>query len=317
MRRSLDRLLKFRQLRMVEALVRHQTLTRAASELGLTQPALTKAVRELEEVIGEPLFERHPRGVRPTAAGLSLAQFARASLADLRRLEESLDLRGGAEQASVVLGALPVAAVGLAPAVMRRVRAEHPGLRIRLVEARTEALVGQLEAGEVDLVVGRLYAPPTPDGLEREALYAEPISIMARSGHPLHRLRRPTARDVAAYDLVLPEFSQRIAHDIEHFMASIELAAPPGSIRSTSRGFIREMVLGSDMVTVMPRMVMGGDLLRGQVRLVPLSAPLMARPAGVITNPRRGVSPGAQLLIAVIRQTIAQLATSGDVDITR
>ena len=77
------------------------------------------------------------------------------------------------------------------------------------------------------------------------------------------------------------------------------------------------MVLGSDMVTVMPRMVMGGDLLRGQVRLVPLSAPLMARPAGVITNPRRGVSPGARLLIGLIRQTIAQLAMSGDVDITR
>ena len=317
MRRSLDRLLKFRQLRKVEALVRHQTLTRAASELGLTQPALTKAVRELEEVIGEPLFERHARGVRPTAAGQGLAQFARASLADLRRLEESLDLRGEAQQASVVAGALPVAAVGLLPAVMRRVRTDQAGLRIRLVEARTEALLGQLEAGEVDLVVGRLYAPPTPDGLEREALYAEPISIMARSGHPLHRLRRPTARDVAAYDLVLPEFSQRIAHDIEHFMASIELAASPGSIRSTSRGFIREMVLGSDMVTVMPRMVMGGDLLRGQVRLVPLSAPLMARPAGVITNPRRGVSPGARLLIGLIRQTIAQLAMSGDVDITR
>ena len=185
------------------------------------------------------------------------------------------------------------------------------------MEARTEALLGQLEAGEVDLVVGRLYSPATPDGLAREALYAEPISIMARAGHPLHRLRRATVKDVAAFDLVLPEFSQRIAHDIDHFMGAIGLEPSAGSIRSTSRGFIREMVLGSDMVTVMPRMVMGGDLLRGQVRLVSLAAPVMPRPAGVITNPRRGVSPGAQLLVGVIRETIAQLAISGDVDITR
>jgi len=130
MRRSLDQLLKFRQLRMVEALVRHQTLTRAAAELGLTQPALTKAVRELEDIIGEPLFERHARGVRPTAAGLNIAQFARAALADLHRLEETLDLKGDVEQPTVVLGALPVAAVGLLPAVMRRVRAEQPNLRV-------------------------------------------------------------------------------------------------------------------------------------------------------------------------------------------
>ena len=275
MKRALDRLLKFRHLRMVEALVRFQSLTRAASHLGLTQPALTKAIRELEELIGEPLFDRHARGVRPTEA------------------------------------------VGLLPAVLQRVRTDQPHLRLRVVEGRTEDLLSKLDAGEVDLVVGRLYGPDAPDGLRRETLYAEPISIIARVGHPLHRIRRPTVRDLAEQDLVLPEFSQRIAHDIARYMENIGLSATPNSIRSTSRGFIREMVLGTDMITVMPRMVMGGDLLRGQVRVVPVAAPAMPRPAGVITNPRLGESPAARALVGVIRATIAELAASGDVDITR
>ena len=304
MKRALDRLLKFRHLRMVEALVRFQSLTRAASHLGLTQPALTKAIRELEELIGEPLFDRHARGVRPTEAGLRLEAFARRSLVELSRLEASLDHVDADAVTPVTIGALPV-------------RTDQPHLRLRVVEGRTEDLLSKLDAGEVDLVVGRLYGPDAPDGLRRETLYAEPISIIARVGHPLHRIRRPTVRDLAEQDLVLPEFSQRIAHDIARYMENIGLSATPNSIRSTSRGFIREMVLGTDMITVMPRMVMGGDLLRGQVRVVPVAAPAMPRPAGVITNPRLGESPAARALVGVIRATIAELAASGDVDITR
>lgn len=315
--RALDQLLKFRQLRMVEALVRAPSLTRAAAELGVTQPALTKAVRELEDVLGEPLFERHARGVRPTAAGLALARFARTALAELHRFEDALDLQDEDQALNVAVGVLPVAAVGLLPEVVRRARAEQPAVRIRPVEGSTDALLGRLEAGEIDLIVGRLYSPATPDGFEREALYAEPVSVMARAGHPLHRLRRPAVKDIAAFDLILPEFSQRLGHDIDHVMSAVGLAAGPGALRSGSRGFIREMVLGSDMVTIMPRLLMGGDILRGLVRVVPLPAPALPRPAGIITNPRHGLSPGAKALAGLIRQSITHLASAGDIDITK
>jgi LysR family transcriptional regulator, pca operon transcriptional activator len=308
MRRRLDQLLKFRQLRMVEALARHQSLTRAAGTLGLTQPALTKMVRELEELVGEPLFERHARGMRPTPAGRVVLRYARGALADLGRLEDELDLKGELGQMSVVVGVLPVAAVGILPGAVIRARAEHPNLKIRLVEGPTEALLVQLEAGEVDLVVGRLYPAVVPDSLVREVLYAEPISVMARSSHPLLRIKRPSIKDLAAFDLLLPSFGQRISVDVEQFMAAVGLAASVGSIRSTSRGFIREMLLATEMITVLPRMMMGGDLVRGQVRVLPLSAPALARPAGVITNPQRGVSAGARLLIELLRDTVGELS---------
>lgn len=315
MRRKLDQLLKFRQLRMVDALARCQSLTRAAAALGLTQPALTKMLRELEQLVGEPLFERHARGLRPTAAGQMVIRYAGGALGELRRLEDDLDLAGDPSQAArVVVGALPIAAVGVMPAVMIRARAEYPHLQVRLVEGRTEALTAQLEAGEVDLVVGRLYPPETADGLQREQLYAEPISVMARAGHPLQRQRRP---DLSAFDLVLPTFSQRVTHDIEQFMAAVGLAPGPGAVRSTSRGFIREMLLQTDMITVMPRIVMSGELLRRQAWVVPVSAPALPRPGGVITNPHRGVSPAARLMIEVIRETLAGLAAAGDFEVGR
>ncbi len=317
MKRRLDQLLKFRQLRMVEALARHPSLTRAAAVLGLTQPALTKAIRDLEAMVGEPLFERHARGMRLTATGQMVVAYARSALGDLHRFEEALDLKSDLGARSVVVGALPVAAVGLLPLVIMRARTEHPTLQVRLVEGTTQTLLAQLEAGDVDLVVGRLYPSAHSDGLERETLYAEPLSIMARAGHPLHRLKRPAVKDLVGFDLVLPTFSQLIGRDIEQFMEGLGWQPPVGSIRSTSRGFIREMVLNSDMITLMPRIVMGGDLLRGQVRVVNLAAPVQPRPAGVITNPQRGLSPGGQLTVDLIRRTIDELSVSGSLDITK
>ena len=82
-------------------------------------------------------------------------------------------------------------------------------------------------------------------------------------------------------------------------------------------GGIFQLMLIFWVVRFFARMVMGGDLLRGQVRVVPVAAPAMPRPAGVITNPRLGESPAARALVGVIRATIAELAASGDVDITR
>ena len=302
---------------MVEALERQRTLTQAALELGLTQPALTKALRELESLLGAPLFERHARGVRPTPAGAAAARVARTALADLRRFEALQAGEGAREGAVVDLGVLPVAAVGLLPAIIRRARLEAPQLQVRMREGRTEELLRLLQSGEIDLALGRLYPPAAPDGLVREALYAEPIGVMARAGHPLQRMARPTVRDLAAFDLVLPEFSQRIAHDVSLFMGSIGLEPSARTIRSTSRGFIREMVLGSDMVTVMPRMMMGEDLMRGQIRVVPVPAPPLHRPAGILTNPRRPLGEGPAALSRLIRRTIADLAEIGGVDITK
>jgi LysR family pca operon transcriptional activator len=77
------------------------------------------------------------------------------------------------------------------------------------------------------------------------------------------------------------------------------------------------MLLATDMITVMPRMVMGADVLRGQVRVIPVAAPPMPRPAGIITNPARETGPGAQVLIRILRETLAELATAGEFDITR
>lgn len=281
-RRFLDQRLKLPLLRVADALDTHGSLLKASAALGLGQPALTRSLRELEEITGAALFERHPRGVRPTAAGVAVIRVARRVLGELRRMKAELDALGDPEAGSVAVGVLPVAAVGVLPGTLIALRAARPGLRVNLHQRRTEELLPMLASRELDLIVGRLYAPAVPDGLQRLPMWEEPIAALARSGHPLLRRcgRAVTAAALAGYEMVLPTVSQRVGQEIEHLLALLGLPQDV-PLRSSSYGFIREMLLASDAVSLHAALHDGG---RPPARRAPRRPAAGARAAA----PRRG-----------------------------
>lgn len=310
-RRYLDQRLKLSLLRLADALDTHGSLLKAGAALGLGQPALSRSLRELEEIAGVPLFDRHARGVRPTEAGVVLIRLARRLLGELRRAEEELDSLGAADGGAVSVGVLPVAAVGVLPGALIRLRASHPGLRVRLHQGRTEELLPLLAARELDLVVGRLYSPAVPDGFAREALWEEPISVLARAGHPLLRTRGAvTTAMLARYELVLPTVSQRVGQEIDQLLALLGLSADV-ALRSSSYGFIRETLLASDGLSIMPRSMMVGDLLRGDLRVVPLPVPAPPRPAGIIRPHEPPPSRAVAAFIGSLQAHVAEIAARG------
>jgi LysR family pca operon transcriptional activator len=278
-RRYLSQRLRLHLLRAADAIEAQRSLLKASAFLGVSQPALTKSLQELEEILQIGLFNRHPRGVRPTEAGTVFVRSARRILAELNRLDEELDELANPGGGTVALGALPVAAAGVLPGVLTRLKAGCPDTRIRMQQGRTEQLLPLLASGEIDLIVGRLYEPIVPDGLLREPLWTEPISILARAGHKLFDQDEVTIEDLRRYELVLPTVTQRVGQEIEHVLSLLGLL-PTTSLRSSSYGFIREMLHGSDLLSIMPRLMMVGDLMRGTLRVVPLPVPAPDRPAG-------------------------------------
>ena len=307
-RRHLDQRLKLQHLRCIEAIAAQGSLLKASAALGLTQPALSKSLREAEAIVGKALFERHSRGARLTDAGLAFRDSARRVVAELRRLDDALDdLPGGG---ALALGVLPVAASGVLPGVLTRLRAAQPGLRVRLEQGRTEELLPLLAAGEIDLVVGHLYDPAAPDAFAREKLWTEPMSILARAGHPLFAGRQADAEALRPYDFVLPTITQRVGQEIERILADLGLEAST-AFRSSSYGFIREMLLGGDCVAIMPKLMMVGDLLRGALKLAPLPIEAPERPAGLIRRRAAPLSPAAELFVETLRSYVGELAARG------
>ena len=310
-RRYLDQRLKLPLLRVADALDAHGSLLKASSALGVGQPALTRSLQELEEIVGARLFDRHARGVRPTEAGVVVIRLARRVLAELRRADEELDRVGSPEGGTVAIGVLPVAAVGVLPGALIRLKRRHPTIQVRLQQGRTEELLPLLAAREVEMVVGRLYPPAIQDGFLREALWEEPISVLVRADHPILASAAPVTREaLARHDLVLPTVSQRVGQEIEQLLSLLGLA-PAAPTRSSSYGFIREMLLATDCISVMPRLLMAGDLLRGALRVVPLPIPAPPRPAGLILPADTAPSPAALAFLAALREHLAEIAAKG------
>lgn len=312
-RRYLDQRLKLPLLRVADALATHGSLLKAAAALGVGQPALTRSLAELEEIAGARLFERHARGVRPTEAGGVMIRLARRVLAELRRADEEFDQVGSPEGGTVAVGVLPVAAVGVLPGALIRLKRRHPAIQVRLQQGRMEELLPQLAAGEVELVVGRLYPPATPDGFRREALWEEPISVLARAGHPILHGAPVTKEALARHELILPTVSQRVGQEIEQLLSLLGLA-PAAPLRSSSYGLIREMLLATDCLSVMPRLMMAGDLLRGALRVVPLPIPAPPRPAGLVLPAGPEPSAAAAAFLACLREHLAEIAARGLAD---
>ena len=309
-RRYLDQRLKLHLLRAVDAIQTHRSLLKASAGLGVSQPALTKSLQELEETLQLRLFERHSRGVTTTEAGTVVVASARRILAELRRLDEELDLLAQPGGGTVALGALPVAAAGVLPGALKRLKEMHPQMRVRLQQGRTEELLPLLASGEIDLIVGRLYEPAAPDGFDREALWAEPISILARRGHPLFSAGRVSVDDLRRYDLLLPTITQRVGQEIDGLLAELGLA-PVAPLRSSSYGFIREMLCGTDMLSAMPRLMMVGDLVRGTLQVVPLPITAPDRRAGLILSRARPMPFAGRLFVECLRGYIAELEERG------
>lgn len=297
-------------LRAAEMIATHGSLLKASVALGTTQPALTKSLRDLEEIIQAPLFKRHSRGVRLTETGERVIRTGRTIMAELLRLDEDLELGLTQGASIIVVGALPVTAAGVLPGVLTRLQNAHPLLRVRIHEGRMEELLPLLAAREVDLIVGRLYEPLIPDTLLREPLWDEPISVLARAGHPIFDSPGPSTAILRRYGILLPTLTQRVGADIDGFFKALGLT-PTIAVRSNSYGFIREMVVGSDMLAVMPRLLMVGDLLRRTLRVVPLKTSAADRPAGLIVAPDRPVQAGGRLFIECLRAYLAEIADQG------
>lgn len=178
----MDRRIKFRHLEAFSAIARAGSLKRAAEQLHLTQPAISKTLKELEEIAGARLMDRDRAGVRLTAAGEVFLQFAEQSTAAMRHALRSV--RGGERSGRLAIGALPSVAGTILPDAVSRFIAEAPDTLIEVQEGQHHDLTTQLRSGALDLVVGRLGRPETMVGLTFRQLYSEQVVIVARPATP-------------------------------------------------------------------------------------------------------------------------------------
>jgi DNA-binding transcriptional LysR family regulator len=295
---------KFR-LRHVELIAQAydcRSILKTARRLSLTQPTVTKALRDVEATLGVKLFERSNRGLEPTAYGEIFARHAKIVLAQLRHAAEELESLRAGYSGRVTVGTLLAASAGILPDAIALLKKQRPAVAITVVVGTYDVLMPSLLAGDLDMVLGRLPEEGRSRALVYEEFYAEPICVVARRGHPLTRKRRLTLRDLANEAWLLPLPETELRRQIERAFREAGAALPRNVIESVSILTNRALLRKSDLLGVMPYHVAADDVEHGLLAILPVKLKSIESPVGAILRAPGELPPAASALLECLRQ---------------
>lgn len=288
----MDRRIKFRHLEAFVAIARAKRLKRAAEQLNLTQPAISKTLKDLEEILNVSLMTRDRAGVRLTPEGKVFLQYAEQSTAALRQGINSIASLNESGGAVLKIGTLPSVAAHVLPLAVERFRATSPKTTLHIDEGSHGFLTDRLRSGDLDLVVGRLGDAKTMSGLSFTALYSEKVVAVVAPNHPKSDATR---LDQIERDLIIyPPDSAAIRPLMARLMLSRGLPLFENRIECVSGAFGRALTLGPlQPIWFISRGVVADDLAAGRLVMldidmgitdgaVGLMAPSEDRPSALV-----------------------------------
>ncbi len=194
--------MELRHLRYFVAVAEEQNVTRAATRLHVSQPPLSRQIRDLEEELGIVLFERSAKSLRLTEAGEVLLVEARAVL---RRVDEAVQTAravAGGERGEIKVGYAPSLTVELLPGALKRFQEAHPGVRVQLHDLSTQAMLRGLRDRKLHVALMIRASAKVMDGLVFEELRRYAVCVAVHPSHPLARARQVSLERVAAERLI-------------------------------------------------------------------------------------------------------------------
>jgi DNA-binding transcriptional LysR family regulator len=294
--------LKTRQLLLLIAIDDAGNILRAAEALCMTQPAASKQLKELEDMLGIALFERHPRGMVPTIYGESMIRHARMALSSLARAHEDIVALKAGLAGQVDVGSIMTPALSLLPRAITRIKQQVPQLRIGVQIESSNELLERLQRGTLDFLLARLTGFHDCAELQYEELAPEPVVVVARAGHPLANRRELTLHDLVQAPWITPPPGSILRQRFDQLFHNAGLE-PPGDIVDTS-----EIVLITSMLQMSDALnVMSADVARryeelGMLAILPIELDCRMDPFGIIRRRDSVLSPGAELLLEAIRR---------------
>ncbi len=305
-----DARIKFRHIQTFVEIARQKSVVRAAAILRISQPAVTKTVRELEDVLGVTLFERDGRGIKLSRSGEIFLKHAGATMTALRQAVDSVSPDAARIGTPVRIGALPTVSVSIMPQAMVSFLAEDTGSTVKIVTGENAVLLEQLRVGDLDLVVGRLATPDKMTGFSFEHLYSEKVRFVVRAGHPLLAENISIFERLHEFPVLTPTRNSVIGPVVDQFLLAHGVAPLPTRIETVSDAFGRAFLRKSDAVWIISEGVVAADIADGTLVVLPLDTADTSGPVGLTMRADTQPSLPLSLLMQTIRETAAALSSS-------
>lgn len=298
-----------RKLRYFVTVVEFGSFTKAAEALHVTQPALSRQIKQLEEELGFDLLLREGRGIRMTDAGEALLLHARTIARDFERLREDMRARSGEPTGRVVFGIPPTLADTLVPRLVEAARHKFPLVTLKVAEGLTPVLLGWLRSSDADLAIVSLAHPDDAGeiaGVALEAVANEDMVVVEKAGTPAP----PRVYERAALSEKPIVVSQMLADIVRRQLGALHLPLNVVTEMNSVQA-AKTMVLRGQAATILPVSMLAAELAAGEVAVSAITAAPVRRTLALAEPSFRPLTLAAEAVRRLARELVVRMAEEG------
>jgi DNA-binding transcriptional LysR family regulator len=305
------RRLKLRNLNIFLVVAKERSMSKAAAQLAVSQPAVSKAIAEMEFDLGVPLLDRGPRGVEPTLYGRALLKRSVAIFDELRQsvtdIESLLDPAAGEAR----IGTAVSLAYGLVPAVIERLTCQHPRISFHVVEGPLPMLLSELRDRNIDFVIARALTPIIGEDLQSEILFSDRHLVVAGSQNKWARRRKIKLTELLNEPWIFPPSGSIPASIVSDAFRGAGVEAPRAVVSSLSLPVSIFLLAAGRFLALLPESTVRYVAEHMPIKVLPVDLPGEPRPFVVVTLKGRTLSALAKLFVECAREIAKPLVRRG------
>ena len=294
--------LKLRHMQLLVALGEHRALNRAADSLGLSQPAASKLLIDLETAMAQPLFDRIGRGLVPNAYGEILMRRAAGVLSELDGARDEFNAMRDGRRGRVAIGSIDAPIFLILADTVAALQATHPLIDIEVRTGSSGSLLDQLVNGHIDVMLGRPLDDFDRAQFSYREIGREALALAARVGHPLSRRSPVTVEDLRSQSWVLQTRGSTLRRRVDALFAEANLGPPPNIVNTDSLLMTLAYLARTDAVTVVSEPVALQQAAFGQVTVIPTPFDLTLSAYGLILPTHRPLRPAVAAVVSALSQ---------------
>jgi DNA-binding transcriptional LysR family regulator len=298
--------LRTRHLLLLTAIGEEGNIGRAAELLNMSQSAASRLLTDLEDIIGSPLFDRLPRGVRANWFGETMIRHARIALASLSEAVDEIDLLKSGRTGQITIGTIPGAGLGIVPRAVARVAQEYPRVKVSVQVESSNQLIEALQAGKIEVMVGRLLERHDKSHFNYQRLADEPVSAVVRKGHPLLERRDIALHELASAPWILPQLGSVLRHRFDLMFCEAGCPSPSQVIEADSPMVVIRLLEETSHIAVLATEVAEYYAASGVVSILDVPIACSMDSYGIITRKDWLLSPAACTICEALEEAVAE-----------
>ena len=307
----IGRRLKLRELHILLAVAERGSMAKAAHDLAISQPVVSKTIADLERTLGVRLLDRSRQGIEPTPFGRALLRRSFAAFDELREGIKEIEFLTKPTTGDVRVGALNAVVAGLLPTVIDEMRNRYPRFTVHVTPLLTSPDVYEaLRQRAVDFIIGQILSRTHEKDLDAEILFDDPRFIVAGAGSRWANRRKIALADLLDEPWLLPDPKTEVGSIVAELFHASGLDVPRAAVVGNALEMYWALLATGRFLAVLPQSVLRFSIQRPTIKILPVKLAAKPRPVGIVTLRNRTLSPPAQLFIDCVREVARPLAKS-------